>query len=83
MTLLFALMTAYFATLLLNAAGTFTNNNIRKGFSALLNITSVVMFITVYGTARGVFVYLAVIALFGIILSFFNRNTTISANDIS
>ena len=83
MTLLFALMTAYFATLLLNSAGTFTDNTLRKGFSALLNITSIIMFITEYGAARGIFVYLAVVAVFGIILSFLSRNTSVTSTNIN
>lgn len=65
MILLLAFCLAFIAILLMKQKGSFTQQPKNKIISLVCHLASAVAFINVYGTARGIFIYLAVIALLG------------------
>ena len=69
MSLIFSIAIALLATMLLNQNGTFTTNKLRCVASLILQVTSLILFIVTFGIARGSFIYLAAIALIGILIT--------------
>jgi len=60
---------AFLAVWLLNNKGSYTANTQSKFASIACHLIAVIAFINVYGAARGIFIYLAVVALVGIIIT--------------
>jgi len=60
---------AFIAVWRLKKQGSYTDNSQSKLASILCHIISVIAFIHVYGTARGIFTYLAVLALVGMVIT--------------
>ncbi|WP_144206754.1 hypothetical protein [Shewanella donghaensis] len=77
MILTYALLTAFFGTLLLRYQDAFNSKLSHKAATALINIISVIMFIQICGTAKGTIVYLATIALFAVTITACSRKTVI------
>jgi hypothetical protein len=70
--LFLAFVTAIVGIYFLNQNGSYTQNKKHRLISVIFSITSVVLFAYLYGTARGMFIYLGVISLFGIVLTVVN-----------
>ncbi len=67
MIILLACCLGFIAIFLMKQNGSFTKQPIYKVMSLVCHLASVIAFMNVYGTARGIFIYLGVIALIGII----------------
>ena len=68
--LVLALIITLVGTVMLNKAGSLTNDGKFRAIGIALNLVSLVMFANMYGNARGAFIYLGVWALVGIIVTF-------------
>ena len=69
--LFLAFIAAFIGAAFLNHNGSYTSNIKYRITSLLFNVISVVLFAIVYGTARGIFIYLAAISLVGFVLTVF------------
>lgn len=69
MMILFAFLVATLGVFLLNHQGSLTNKLAAKWFSLGCHLLSVIAFINIYGTARGIFIYLAALSIIGIALT--------------
>jgi len=74
--LVIAIVALIVGVLLLNQNGAYTAQKRERFLSLIFNIVSVVLFANVYGIARGIFIYLAVMGLIGITLVVFNAVKT-------
>jgi hypothetical protein len=69
--LFFALIAAIIGAWFLNENGSYTVITKYRICSLIFNVISVVFFAIVYGTARGIFIYLAAVSLIGVVLTVF------------
>ncbi|GHB77853.1 hypothetical protein GCM10008107_29340 [Psychrosphaera saromensis] len=69
--LFLAFIAAIIGAVLLNQNGSYTGNIGYKIISLIFNVIAVVLFAIEYGTARGIFIYLAAISLIGVVLTVF------------
>lgn len=69
--LFFAFIVAITGAWFLNENGSYTTNIKYRILSLIFNVISVVLFAIVYGTARGIFIYLAAVSLIGVVLTVF------------
>ncbi|MGL1956846.1 MAG: hypothetical protein OCD00_05955 [Colwellia sp.] len=82
MILLLAFCFVIIGTFNLKQQGSLTNKFKSKAISVVCNVISVILFINYYGTARGIFIYLAAIALLGMIITLINtRHISTSHKD--
>lgn len=64
----------------LKQQGSLTNKFKSKAISVVCNVISVILFINYYGIARGIFIYLAVVALLGMIITLINTRRISMSN---
>ena len=74
--LVIAIVALIVGVILLNKNGAYTEQKRERFLSLICNIISVVLFANIYGTARGIFIYLAVIGLAGITVVVFKAVKT-------
>lgn len=67
--LTFAIILTTIGIYLLNNHGAFTNKIKNQILGLVANITAVTLFCNLYGIARGLFIYLAMLALLGMVLT--------------
>jgi len=66
-----ALIISFVGTLLLAERGSYIGSRPKQIVALLVNLVAVVLFAMHYGTARGIFVYLGVIAFWGMVITLY------------